>query len=133
MGMFTELILGCGFKKNLPQDLVYTIATLAGAEDVLKTLDTSNCKMLFDADRNPLRGSSYYFIPGSYQKFWFNDIVECYYLMSRSDIKNYDDEIEKFLELIKPYIDSGSGTDNIYAYVLYEEDSTPTIYKLHNK
>ena len=131
MGMYTELILGCGFKKSIPQDLVYTIATLAEEVEILNSLP-KDCKMLFNS-RNPLTGDCYSFVPVSTAKFWYDDIANCYYLASRSAIKNYDHEIQKFLELIKPYIDQGSGALDTYAYVHYEEAEQATIYSLHDE
>jgi hypothetical protein len=53
-------------------------------------------------------------------------------LSTRSNIKNYKQEIETFLEWIKPYINGGSGSRNMYAIVIYEEQDEPTIYYLHN-
>ena len=45
-------------------------------------------------------------------------------------MKNYDNQIETFIEYIKPYVISGSGYHDIFAYVQYEEDEFPTIYAI---
>jgi hypothetical protein len=47
-------------------------------------------------------------------------------------LKNYRQQIEKFIEYIKPYVIQGSGfvNHNIFAYVQYEEAEFPTIYAL---
>ena len=132
--MYTELILSCRFKSNIPKDLTYTIALLVEQKDVLDSLP-HNCKMLYNIDdfHNPLQGDCYYFVPGSYAKFWYDTITNSYCLMSRSAIKNYGNEIEKFLELIKPYIEKGSGTLDTYAYVHYEEDEVAKVYSLRQE
>jgi hypothetical protein len=134
MGMYTELILSCRLKKQIPRDLIYTIATLVNQTNVIDALP-NDCKMLYNIDdlHNPLVGDCYYFVPGSYAKFWYDTITHSYCLMSRSAIKNHNNEIEKFLELIKPYIDQGSGALNTYAYVHYEEDDEAKVYSLREK
>jgi hypothetical protein len=133
MGMYTELILGCRFKKDTPDNLIYTIAVLTGRENILLSLTSikgKEYKMLWEKTRNPLNGDSYSFFPRPSCMFWLDNITSQYYIQCRSSIKNYDNEIEKFLELIKPYIDRGVGELNIYAYVLYEENQYPTFYSL---
>ena len=60
-----------------------------------------------------------------------DNITDSYVLSTRSSIKNYANEIETFLDWIKPYIESGSGYRDMYAIVTYEEDETPKIYYLN--
>lgn len=125
--MYTELILGVKFKKNTPNDVIETLRYMVGDIDKPKQL-------AFECDRNPLRGSSYYFaISNSVSKIWLDFIDDCWRLSSRANIKNYENDIEKFLEWIKPYIDEGSGEREMYAIVIYEESSEPTIYYLYDE
>ena len=50
-------------------------------------------------------------------------------MSTRANCKNYESQIEKFIEFITPYVESGSGYDhNIFAYVQYEEAEFPTLY-----
>ncbi len=124
MGMYTELIFGASFKEGTPKEVIDTIKYLVdyGEKPV---------PCLFDMDRNPLGGGSYYFgVSSPVKKFWYDEIGRSWILSSRSNIKNYNDEIEKFLEWIKPYIDTGSGNRDMYAVVIYEDESEPTIYYL---
>ena len=72
--------------------------------------------------------SSYFGVNKPVKKMWFDDILKAWRISTRSNIKNYENEIEKFLEWIKPYIEKGSGERNMYAIVIYEEASEPTIY-----
>lgn len=62
---------------------------------------------------------------------WLDHIDKRYHISTRSNIKNYEDEIETFLEWIKPYVENGSGSRELYAIVMYEEASKPTLYYLH--
>lgn len=124
MGMYTELIFGAELKKDTPIDIINMLKFMFG-----------------DSKENPdvfkypyvLRGASYYFaVSTAVNKMWFDDISKQWICCSRSNTKNHDNEIEKFIEWIKPYIDSGSGDRDFYAIVIYEEDSEPTIYYLND-
>jgi hypothetical protein len=78
-----------------------------------------------------LRSAGSYSFPGTTEpSFKYDEIAKQWYLHFRTNIKNYDNEIEKFLDWIKPYIKQGSGAANFYAIVTYEEDVIPTIYYL---
>ena len=132
MGMYTEIIFGAVLKENTPKLIIDTIKKLINNyEDI----DNKTMKHpFFNSDRNWLlnSGGSYYF-PGTIKpKFWFDNITNQWFLLFRTNIKNYDNEIEKFLDWIFPYISQGSGSRNFYAIVTYEEQSIPTIYYLNN-
>lgn len=129
MGMYTEIIFGAGFKKELPVLIVSTIKKLVAGEDLL---DSAPDHPFFKSERTWLlsSGGSYYFPGAVGPKFWFDDIEHRWFLHFRTNIKNYDSEIEKFLDWIKPYIEQGSGNRGFYAIVTYEEADEPTIYYL---
>jgi len=97
-------------------------------ETVDKPLDfpfpNGRCEWLFQG------GSFYFAINRPVNKMWFDDISKAYSISTRSNLKNYNNEIETFLDWIKPYINSGSGNRDMYAIVMYEEQSEPTIYYL---
>lgn len=65
-------------------------------------------------------------------KMWLDEYYHGSYwnISTRSNIKNYSNDIEHFFEWIKPWIKEGSGVRNMYAIVIYECDATPTIYYL---
>lgn len=130
MGMYTELIFGVRLKENTPTDVIETLQYMTGLTDYEPE------KLLFDLNiyRNPLSGGSYYFgVHSCVTKMWYDDIAKAWSISSRANIKNYNSEIEKFLEWIKPYIDSGSGLRDMYAIVTNEESEEPTLYYLHKK
>jgi len=128
MGMYTELIFGAELKKETPEQVINALKYIIGElED--KPNDFTLPKGRYE---NVLRSSSYYFgISKSLSKIWFDEISKSWKISSRSNIKNYENEIEMFLEWIKPHIKRGSGAKNIYAITIYEEDFEPTIYYLH--
>jgi hypothetical protein len=84
--------------------------------------------------RNPVNGSgSYYFgVIDPVAKMWFDKISKAWHLSSRCNIKNYEDEIETFLDWIKPHIADGSGMRDMYAIVMYEESAEPEIHYLED-
>ena len=85
----------------------------------------------FFCDRWPqvLTSSSYYFTPKAQCDFWFDEISKSWFLVTRFDLKNYDDEIEMFLSWIKPYIREPVCQGGFLGYWLYEEDDEPHLIR----
>jgi hypothetical protein len=139
MGMFTELIFGCSLKKDTP----YYVTEIL--EFMLDESDFKSDELLSDIPNYPLFTSdtrwrimfvcsSYYFgVDNPVNKMWYDDITNNWIISIRCNFKNYSNEIELFLDWIKPYIDKGSGTRDIYAIVTYEQDSIPTLYYLEDE
>lgn len=127
MGMYTELIFGATLKKDTPNEVIEALKYMIGEtkeKPVNFPLPDGRCEWLF-------QGGSYYFaINNSVTKMWLDDIDKQWHISTRSNIKNYENEIETFLEWIKPYIDGGSGIRDLYAITIYEEQDTPTLYYL---
>ncbi len=129
MGMYTELIFGARLKGNTPQEVIDTLKYMVG------DLEEKPEKLAFETStgRNVLIGGSFYFgVHSSVSKFYYDDIAKAWTLSSRANIKNYEGEIDQFLDWIKPYIDSGSGNREMFAIKIYEEQDEPTIYYLHD-
>lgn len=127
MGMYTELIFGAKLKKETPTSVIDALKYMVGETKERPTdfpFPEGRVDYLFGC-------SSYSFgVNKGLSKMWFDDISGCFHISTRSNIKNYENEIESFLEWIKPYIESGSGERDIYAMVIYEESSSPNIYYL---
>jgi hypothetical protein len=120
--MYTELILGAQLRSDTP---------VAVAEKLTKMVNDPE-ETLPDDDQNPLHGASYYFgVSRSHATIVFDDISKGLIVEARANIKNYGDEIEHFLEWLRPHVDSGSGSREFFAIVTYEEQATPTIWYLH--
>lgn len=127
--MYTELIFGASLKQDTPKNVVDALKYMLGEIQEKPNhfpLPDGRCEWLFQG------GSHYFGISGPVNKMWQDDIGENWVLSTRSNIKNYEGEIESFLEWIKIYIDSGSGSRDMYAIVTYEEAESPNIYYLHD-
>lgn len=131
MGMYTELIFGASIKKDAPQKVINTLHYLVNHKKLWEDVEIEES---VTNGRNVLNGSgSYYFgVNDPVAKMWQDDIDKEWKVCSRCNIKNYEGEIETFLEWVKPYIDSGSGSRDMYAIKIYEEQSEPTIYYLYD-
>ncbi len=136
MGMYTELVFGARLRSDIPKKvekvLKYLVSERMNVPEELLGIEHP----FFQSERWQwiFKGGSYYFgIHRPHSIFEWDDISKSYSLSTRSSIKNYDNEIEKFLDWIKPYIRSGSGTRDMYAVVTYEEEPTPTLYYLHEE
>ena len=129
MGMYTELIFGASLKEETPKQVIDTLKYILGQIEERPNdfpLPEGRCEWL-------LRGGSCYFgVNSAVSKLWFDDISKQWVISTRSNIKNYEEEIETFLRWIKPWIESGSGSREMYAIVTYEEGE-PEIYYLHDK
>lgn len=128
MGTYTEIIFGASLKKDTPPQVINALQYMIGTrkdkpEDF--PLPIGRCEYV-------LRGTSYYFgVIGSVSQMRFDKISDSWTISTRSNIKNYNQEIETFLAWIKPYIAYASGERNMYAVVLCEHDTEPTIYYLN--
>ena len=129
MGMYTELIFGAELKRDTPNEVIEALKYMLGETETKPAnfpLPDGGCEMLF-------REGTYSFpINNPVNKMWLDDIDEQYHISTRSNIKNYENEIETFLEWIKPYIYGGSGNRDMYALVIYEDQDEPTVYYLYD-
>lgn len=123
--MYTELIFGASLKSDTPNEVIEALKYMLGeTEEKPKDfpLPDGRCEWLF-------QGGSYYFgVSSPVNKLFFDEVTKNYTLSTRSNIKNYESEIEEFLNWIEPYIEFGSGNKDMYAIVIYEDEEEPTIY-----
>jgi hypothetical protein len=126
MGAYTELIFGATLKRDTPIEIIETLKYMLGGTGLLpkNTIPEDLCSYLF-------RHGSYYFaINEPVCKMWLDDIDKRWHISTRSNIKNYNNEIETFLEWIEPYIVYGSGSRDLHAIAIYQEDKEPKLYYL---
>jgi len=123
MGMYTELIIKCSIKEDVP-DFVIDILDKMFNDHGAEIFDLPDHEF-FKCERWDWIGSSssYYHTPFALSKFQHDEISSD--LFSRSDLKNYDCEIEKFINWIMPYIDEEPG--HCIGWEWYEEDEKPTL------
>lgn len=125
--MYTELIFQGETKPNLPkevQELFYYFFD-ENSSELIGEFETPDHEF-FQCSRWRSIGhmSSYYFNPFSLRHIEKHIRPNAgKHVFLRCDLKNYDNEIEKFLEWIKPYM------EEYWGYYWYEEDKTPTIFK----
>lgn len=132
MGMYTEIIFGATLKDETPVEVITILKHLVEGSEIPaqhqehKFFETSRCRWICTS-------SSYYF-PGRPEAILeFEPILQRWYLQFRSNLKNYDQEIEMFLDWVKPYIEQGSGNRDFYAVVTKESDAAPTVYYLEDR
>ena len=132
--MYTELIFEAELSKDTPKGLIDAFTTVSrkdtGIEVTSNKLEISKFIEKFDLNMLVNCCSAYFPAQQSFFNMYYNKYSDTYGIFIRSDLKNYEQQINEFLEFIKPYVVMGCGSNDIYAYVLYELDEQPTIYSL---
>lgn len=118
MGMYTELVLKAEVKDDAPESVKAILGFLFNGED-RPTVTPEH--PFFSCERWSMIGrcSSYYHVP------WNASAYREAYIFSRSDLKNYEGEIEKFLDWVRPYFVQES--DQCIGWSWYEESESPTL------
>lgn len=125
MGMYTELVLGIEIEDN--KKVIQTLKYMLNETEYQPEWEHE----LFRTDRweYMLRCGSYYFDGKPDSKLFKDNLYKdksMYFLNVRCNLKNYNNEIEKFLDWLCPYIK----TFGFLGYKRYEEHEDPTlIYK----
>lgn len=124
MGMYTELVLKCTIKENAPQNVKDVIRHLFAGEDKPELLPDHE---FFNLPRWKMIGScaSHYHHPEAVNSAPIYDYTDTIHIFSRSDLKNYNGEIDSFVNWITPYI-YGFG-DTCIGWQWYEEEEKPTL------
>jgi len=118
MGEFTELSIGVRMKHDIPDEVVDAIEAMVTdrAMDCQGHVPSAKYQpkvqhplFSYESDRWRwmLHGGGSYYFPAQPHVEWKNDdeVGKCYFLTLRTNIKNYNEEWEKFLDFIAPYID----------------------------
>ena len=134
MGMYTELIFGATLKETTPTYVTDALNCVINNNTDAKL--SSEVEQFIDeySLRKLIWCTSYYF--GAHDNkpsCTFDKIANRWCISFRANCKNYQNEIERFIEFIKPNIEYGSGPTNIFAIVQYEEDDYPTLYGTEDK
>jgi len=125
--MYTELVLKCCINDDVPPEVKQVLKCLFSHGEDPETLPDHP---FFSLPRWEMIGrcSSFYHHPNAVNSYWTgfgNDDDRGGHLFSRSDIKNYDGEIESFIDWLRPYIDEED--DQCIGWTWYEEESAPTL------
>ena len=124
MGMYTELVISTRIVDD-PQVIAILKYMIGKTEEKPELPDHP----LFLTDRwdRMLNCCSYYFTPAVVHYLEYDKIGENWSFISRSDFKNYDNEVRKFFDWIDDYIDCSRGGEMI-GYSRYEESDEPQIW-----
>ena len=124
MGMYTELHFNSELKKDVPIQVIDVLKYMVKDRKKKPTLpehsffECERWTMLFVCD-------SYYFDADTHSTLRFDDISNAYYLCVRANLKNYGEEIRKFLDWITPYLEKYEG--EFLGFYRYEESEQPTL------
>ncbi len=126
MGMYTELVFKASIRADIPDPVHAVLRHLFADGDRPSALPDHP---LFQCSRwgQIGRGSSFYHTPFALSQYDNpNDPgAKDGYIFSRSDLKNYEQEIAHFLDWVDPYIDEMPGFCIGWAW--YEEADQPTL------
>ena len=120
MGMYTEIF----FRAEVDDEATEIIERLhAGSEIAWPDHPFFECARF----RWLTNSSSFYFPGANHFEMEERGYGGRQYSVSfRSNLKNYDDEIDKFFDWVGPHVLDGQGY--FMGYSLYEEDVAPTLY-----
>lgn len=122
MGMYTEINICFDLIKNPSKDVVDILHYLIEGTDTPSILPNHK---FFKCDRWDIvaRNDSYYFDGSTNSKIVFDNISKTWKINIRANLKNYNSEIEEFLNWLAPYI----GTIGFIGYMRYEEWEDPLL------
>lgn len=132
--MYTELIFGATLKEKTPTYVTDALNCVINNTIDVKLSDEAK-QFIDEYSLSKLIWCSSYYFGAHVNKpsCVFDKIANSWCISFRANCKNYQDEIEKFIEFIKPYVEYGSGPTNIFAIVQYEESDYPTLYGTEDK
>jgi hypothetical protein len=126
MGMYTELVFKAQILDDIPDQAYAVLQHLFNGGELPRDLPNHP---LFQCSRwNSIgSGCSFYHVPFSLSRYDHPNRPKEKdgYIFSRSDLKNYEQEIDKFLDWVNPYIDATLGA--CIGWIWYEEDDRPTL------
>lgn len=127
MGMYTELVLKIEVNKGIDEKAFNVLHYMFGGGNGEGLENNLPDHPFFRLPRWSLIGkcSSFYHHPSNVNDWYDVDYSSTIYIFSRSDLKNYDDEINHFLDWVKPYVVPATGS--CLGWVWYEEDEMPTL------
>lgn len=129
MGEYTQIHFASRLVNSIPKDVIDILLYMSGKTDDRPSVIPDH--HLFDAsDRweSILISDSYYFDYKSHCSFEFDKLAKAWFLSFTSNIKNYNDEIQLFLNWITPYVDKFHG--EFLGYYRDAQDEFPTIIRV---
>jgi hypothetical protein len=126
MGMYTELHYNVELLKATPAPIIAVLKYMLNHDNPKPPLPDHP---LFKTERWSvmLRMDSYYFAADTHSTLRLDENGDCYYLCIRCNVKNYGNEIEKFVDWIAPYVEANEG--DFLGFSRYEETEDPTLIR----
>ena len=125
VGMYTEVMVKFSVnKESTPKDVIDVLMFLFGDKEKPDALPDHP---YFSCSRWDFVGDcvSFYHHPARIADVQQSDFSDEIYIFARNDLKNYEDEIEKFFDWVDPYVSSEAG--QCIGYSWYEECEKPTL------
>ena len=124
MGMYTELHFNSALRRDTPAEIIAILEFMTSGKGRPPLLPNHP---LFQSERweYMLHSDSYYFDADTVSTLRFDDIAKSYYLCIRCNLKNYDNEIKKFIDWVIPHLDKCEGA--FLGFSRYEEMEIPTL------
>ena len=124
MSSYTQLVLSVSFNTDLPAIVKQGIDYLALEIDLPMSYPEHPLFIGYAWSGMLKHGSEVF--PGSGMSKWVRTNGGWYKLGLNMSIKNYDKQLEKFLDWIAPYVDSGP---KICGYIMAEDEELPILIK----
>lgn len=126
MGDYTEIHFNVELVRDVPVEVTDVLRYMVGYLDEQPPLPEHP---LFGDTRwrRMLRCNSDYFPMSTSSTCFYDDIASRWFLSVRSNFKNYDDEINLFIDWIDPYVDAYPG--EFLGFHRFEQDEDPTLIR----
>jgi len=125
MGMYTEFHYNTELKKDIPEHILDILRFMTGDKEGDPTELPDHPFFRTKRWRWLLTQDSYYFSADTHSTLR-KDLIACKYVLCiRCNVKNYDDEIEHFINWMYPYIDKYDG--DFLGFFRYEENEVPVL------
>ncbi len=124
MGMYTEFCFAAELKPDTPESVLAVLRFMLGEIEEEPPLPAHP---LFLTQRWDwmLRSDSYGFDADTHSVLRLEDVTDTYFLTIRCNLKNYDNEIEWFVDWITPYLKKFPG--DFLGYQRYEGNEEPML------
>lgn len=131
--MYTEFAVHIELLKDTPEYVIDILKYMVDSEGEVSRIEANQIIGAEFTDEELFKCSrwewlfimdSYYFASETKYVLKFDKITSTWFLSGISNLKNYDDEIKKFLSWIEPYVRRRYGT---YGHYRYEENLYPTL------
>ncbi|RDY88651.1 hypothetical protein [Bacillus amyloliquefaciens] len=127
MGMYTELVCAFELIEETPNCIIETLEYMTGQRDEHPN-ELPWHKLFLEGNRwrFMLQSDSCYFDGKTHSEIVRDTLVDTHYATIRCNLKNYNNEIEHFIEWISPFIYK-SHENYFIGYKRYEEDKEPEL------